>query len=272
MEVEQEKEDEGKDLPVDEQQVQEPSLEDVRNTEAEALRAAFEYDATAEEQEERLPYTEKQIEMLGEKLGVSKLAEKLAEIDRLRVISDKVSGRIGSLYQTVDALRKLQQSTAAVTPSVPPQEVEASMKELEEDYPELAQSLLPILKGLATQRPASEPTPAEPIFRLDPVEAKKDELTLLHEDWQDIVQTPQFKAWKEALPPARRRIAEESWSVPAVAQILDEYKASRKRPPENRKESRTSRLAAAITPSGKSVAGQVEMTLEEAFLAGFKGA
>lgn len=93
----------------------------------------------------------------------------------------------------------------------------------------------------------------------------QDELTMRHEDWREIAESDDYRAWKESLSPAKRKIADESWSVQAVAAVLDEYKASRApKPTQNRQE----RLEAAVTPRGKQTTPA--QTNEDAFAAGFQ--
>lgn len=243
---------------------------DIESAEAAALAEAFARDDAADEvEEEPFPYSEKQLEAMSERLGLKELAAKLEEVDRIRSSTDKVSGRLGSLYQTVDALRK--QSTGK-TSALQDAEVESRLSELKDDYPELAQSLVPILQKMATQSGGGFEPPKEPIFRIDPALAAQDELALRHEDWREVAASPEFSAWKKTLSPTRQRIADESWSVQAVSSLLDEYKAAKaKTAPPARKDSRR-RLESAVAPRGVAKPSTGTATAEQAFLDGFKGA
>lgn len=202
---------------------------------------------------------------LTEKLGIEGLREKIAEVETLKARDSKVFGSLGALKQRLDVLQSAGQQAKSLS--------EDDFEELKAEYPEFAPMLVAGLnralggRAVAANPPQQEPAqeqarPTGPDTAL--VRNMQDELTMRHEDWRDVVQSPGYAAWKGSLSPARQQIADNSWSVGAVAALLDDYKAALAAPKKTRQE----RLEAAIAPKGAAQPTPAQ-TAEDAFVAGF---
>lgn len=208
------------------------------------------------------PTQEELDKALAERLGIASLAE---DLKRLRSSNDKVSGLTGSLKQQIEQFR------SQVSQASPVEISEEDFAELKQEYPELSQTLLPGLSRILSRRVPTQQEQVREVLEDKPVGLSReqlsmqDELTMRHEDWREVTRSDDYRAWVEALPEAKRRVAENSWSVAAAAAVLDEYKASRApKQTQNRQE----RLEAAVTPRGKQTTPA--QTNEDAFTAGFQ--
>lgn len=199
---------------------------------------------------------------------VKDLLAKAAEVDKLKEREAKVFGTLGSLKQSIDAIRsqpQAPQGSQAV-------KLNGALKRLSAEFPEMAAMLSEDLNE-ALQGSGGAPGGMDSQALNDRLEhaGKTMELKMLsmaHRNWQRDVMTPEFEQWKGTLPPDELQIVKDSWDAVAVSAALDKFKEW-KSAATQAKQSRQSRLEAAITPRGNKQPTPV-MSEDDAFLAGFK--
>lgn len=234
---------------------------------------------TGEALDEPQPPTQEELDAeLVERLGLTGVRERLEELDKLKERDAKVFGHLGNLKQQLEEFRtRLPQGAPQSAFEV----TDEDFAELQTDYPDLAAAMKNVLNrafsrgvppadaGVPEQPGAVSPAAPPAVSRTsDAVAMAQDELTVRHEDWREVAASPEFQAWKATLSPARREIAEGSWSVQAVSTLLDEFKAHQAQA-QQQKQARQSRLEAAVTPRGRTQATPAQ-TQEDAFRAGFE--
>lgn len=196
---------------------------------------------------------------------VRALLAKAGEVDKLKERESKVFGTLGALRQSLDALKAQPQQQAAP--------MQLNLRRLQQEYPEMAESLLEDLKeSMAGGTAQFDPSTVDRVVdeRLNSV-TKTYELKLLsmmHKDWRTIPKSPEFEQWKGTLPPDELQVVNDSWDAISVGESLTKFKSWREQTAQS-KQQRQSRLEAAVTPRGTRKPTP-SMTDEDAFVAGFK--
>jgi hypothetical protein len=215
----------------------------------------------------------------------------------LRRVHDTTAGRIGSLKQSIDALKDKAGSGNKMAIK--------QMKRLSEEYPELAQMLMEDLNdasgdGGTTAQPeaqaqgdeqASGDNPgadaaAEPAVQVDPLEhpevqkrlraAEMAIVSAVHPDWRTLPSQPEFTAWTNQLPPAAQQMLANSWESKVMIDAFNDFKdwkAKRDTQAQAQAETnkqRDKRLAGAIPATTGAPTGANAVDDDEAFAAGFK--
>jgi hypothetical protein len=195
------------------------------------------------------------------------LFAKAQEVDRLKEREAKVFGTLGSLKQTLDNLRQQQpQATAKVT--------KESLKRLSAEFPEMAEMLADDLSGLSVQSGSGvDSDVVERVVneRMDRASKEYETklLTVMHRDWKQVVQTPEFTQWKETLPAEQRDVLENGWDAVSIGEGISAFKEWKSKAAQS-SASNKRRLEAAVTP--RSSARAVTMTDDDAFMEGFNKA
>lgn len=225
-------------------------------------------------------------------LTEEQLTAALARNTTLQGTVDKMAGRMGQLMQQIEALRATPPTTAAAQVAL-----DLKLEKLSASFPELANLLREDLQGLQNAQ-AAAPAPAAPpgvtqeqidamlSERLGTTTAKLTEqmevkvLTIMHPDWLQIIQTPQFALFRDnVLPAGVGKQLMESEDSAFISQKLTEFKDWKKASatpvtdiptPPVVPAVRKTRLANAVLPSGGGSATAVVETEEDAFQAGFK--
>ena len=209
-------------------------------------------------------YTESQIK---------DLLQKAAEVDRLREAQAKAFGALGSLKQSIDALRNQPRPSATAVKLT-----KEKLARLGQAFPEMAEMLAEDLSGVLTG--GAEPADTRQYEQLvdqklsqtmqqqqRQMEAKL--LTVMHNDWQQVAASEEFKAWTATLPPQDRQQLAETWDAVFIGSKIAEFKAQANKTAQAN-QSKQRRLAQAITPKGSPT--PPAQTDEDAFFAGFKAA
>lgn len=132
---------------------------------------------------------------------------KVQEVDKLKEREAKVFGTLGSLKQTIDALRQQPQATAFS---------KDRLKRLSAEFPEMAEMLAEDLSGVslagnfdsgAMERVIDE--------RLDRTSKQYETklLSVMHPDWKQVVSTNEFTEWKSSLPDEARVVLDDGWDA-----------------------------------------------------------
>lgn len=273
--------------PVEEPKPEEPDPE----AEAAAARAAAEAEAAAAaeraaaEANSPVTLTKQQMDSIQATLA---LVPQLQQ--QLQQKWDSTAGRIGSIQQTVDALKS--QAGKGQAPTI------KQLKRLQAELPELAALLMedltdafapadgaapdPAPAGQPTERQAQQPAVPTNVLE-DPrvVQVLRDkEMTILdarHPDWRDLRATPEFAEWRHTLPEVAQQMLATSWDSSVMTDAFNDFKAWRAQRSADAEaqadanKQRDKRLEAA-TPATTGAASGVNVVDEDAaFLSGFNG-
>lgn len=199
---------------------------------------------------------------------VKELLNKAAEVDKLKERESKLFGTLGSLKQSIDAIKSQPQA-----PQGSAVKLNGALKRLSAEFPEMAAMLSEDLnEALQGSAGAGGYDNAALDSRLEQ-SSKAMELKLLsmaHRGWEKDVQTPEFAQWKGTLAPDELQIVNDSWDAVSVSAVLDKFKEWKGAATQT-KQVRQSRLEAAITPRGNK-APTPSLSEDDAFIAGFKSA
>lgn len=205
---------------------------------------------------------------------VKALLEKAAEVDKLREQQAKVFGSLGSLKQSIDALRNQPKPTATQV-----QITKDKLSRLGQMFPEMAEMLAEDLNGVLTGGAAAavDTSKFEQEFEQKlqtKLEATQQQfeakvLTLMHPDWKQIVAADEFGKWKQSLAPEVMAELDSSWDAEFIGSKIAEFKDWKSKTATSQQQKR-SRLEQAITPRGTP--NPPAMTDDDAFIRGFKEA
>lgn len=160
------------------------------------------------------------------------LRERIAAIEKER---DEARHRAQSDANRVAALSRKIQSLTTSAPAAPAKKdeepsdaqkaLDAKVKQLREDYPEVAE---PMLELLAAERDKLNAVTQ----KLETVEGDRQQafiqqqealLTEAHPDWRQTVATPDFQSWMEAQPPGIQKLA-ESYDARETSTVITLFK------------------------------------------------
>lgn len=201
------------------------------------------------------------------KAQLDELFEKSKEVDKLRERESKVFGTLGSLKQSIEAIRSQPAATPAARLNL-----EGKLSRLEAEFPEMASILREDLaEAFESAGQTSQSVDVEKVIGDRLAERERAmEIRLVgmrHKDWREVVKTPEFEQWKGTLAPDELENLGNSWNAEEIADGLDKFKSWRDASVEKR-QSRQQKLQAAITPKGGRQA--TTSTETDAFLAGFR--
>lgn len=262
------------------------ATEAAATAQAEADAQAAAAQAQADEANAPVTITKAQLDAIQAQLA------RVPELEgELRRVHDTTAGRIGSLKQSIDALKdKAGQGNKASI---------KQLKRLGEEYPELAAMLVEDLNdasgdgGSAAQPDAqaqAEPAQAEPAtqpaVQADPLEhpavqevLKKKEMAIVdavHPDWRGLPAQPEFNEWKSQLPAAAQEMLANTWKSEVMIDAFNDFKAWRStRAQQAQSQAQTNkqrdkRLAGAIPATTGAPTGANAVDDDAAFEAGFK--
>ena len=230
-----------------------------------------------------------------------------AELDALRAVAgqvtqlqaelkrtnDTTSGRLGSLKQTLDAVKA--QAQQGVKPTF------KQMKRLEGEFPELAKLMSEDLEdafgapAAAAPAAAAEQHQAEDEGKasgdapgaqadVDPLAnphvqkvLKEKEMAIVdeaHPDWRDLSKTPEFTAWKTSLPAAAQQLLVSSWDSKVLKDAFTDFKSwnSKRSAAADANKQRDKRLANAVPATTGAPTGANAIDEDAAFQQGFNSA
>lgn len=194
------------------------------------------------------------------------LLSKFQEVDRLKEREAKVFGTLGSLKQAIDAMRS-QQPTATASFS------KEKFKRLSAEFPEMAEMLADDLSGFALpqQQAGLDISAVQDVINERIEVVKRDQETkllgMVHKDWRQVVQEPEFRAWKGSLAPEAQDVLDNGWDAELIADGLTAFKEWKSKTAQT-KVSKQSRLEAAVAPKTTARTAPVQ-TEDDAFSAGF---
>jgi hypothetical protein len=200
------------------------------------------------------------------------LIAKMPKIDELENMTQaeirKVHGKIGEINRIVQDIQKNQGNNAGVNLSG------VKLKRLQEEYPELAELLSQDLSEsgntTSTTQTANFGEEVAKVREDLSKEMQANLLTIQHRDWHEVIQSPDFAAWKQTLPEADQNVLDNSWNAIELGEKLTQFKSyssQRQAGATQRKQ----RMERAITPKGTTAPiKQLPMTEEDGFAAAFR--
>jgi outer membrane murein-binding lipoprotein Lpp len=177
---------------------------------------------------------------------------KMPEIEQIKGQSAdelrKIHGKIGELNQRLQAL-------AAAPTAANSEAAKAARQKLTDEYPELAETILPLMSGGVSQDQVAQAVKeqisaavAESNQKIEQLQAQV-RLTRAHPDWEEVPQSAAYQAWLPTLQPTVREELLNSWDANLVSKRLSEFKEW-KTNVFTKRQTQQAKLAAAIPPSG----------------------
>lgn len=263
------------------------------DADAQAAAEAAQVEAAAKAQAEaEAPVTLTRAEVEQMKAAAARVEQLQAE---LRKTNDSMAGRMGSLKQSIDALKEKAQGGSRIAIG--------QLKRLEGEYPELAKLLTEDLTEQFGAQAAAEPAKAEPAHgdieveddasgvapganepanaQADPFNDPRVQETLrakdmavvdaAHSDWRTLAMTPDFGYWKATLPAPAQALLDTSWDASVLVPAFNDFKKfQQKRVAANTaSEQRDKRLQNGIPATTGTPTGAHVVDDDAAFMAGF---
>lgn len=223
--------------------------------------------------------------------GLQTQIARLSELEKqIEKRSRDEGGRYGALKQTLEQLQqKVAASPAPGDAAANTADVDEMMKEISEEYPELASSLKGVFsKMLSSKGSAIDPDSVGKLVSEQLKAERKREFDSAlqvviekHTDFYEMRETPEFGAWKQSLSPRERSMFARSEDPAYVSEMLDEFKEWRSKealkavkPPETPAkpvhQKSNARLASAIAPTSGTKTPTGELSSKEAIRAGYE--
>lgn len=195
--------------------------------------------AAEPEIEEPARYTLAEVEALLE----AKLSAYASKTE-LEKAHDRLSGKLGEYNQKLHSM-----ATNRFNPD---------RQRLEAEFPELAEMLFGQGAPEPSQEPAPQPAAAAPSVDVAQLQTSFDQklakevLTLKHEDWTDVVQSPSFTEWTATLEPELANEIATSWDGHFLAKQITAFKKVQAAQAEAAEKARAkvTKLDAAVIPKG----------------------
>lgn len=194
-----------------------------------------------------------------------KKLERIDELDKLKERDAKVFGTLGSLKQSIDAIKSQPQPQTKMNIS------KDSLKRLSTEYPELAEALAGDLSDAMVSQ-SFDSSQVDKVVDARMEKASKDYesklLTVMHPDWKSVVRTDEFATWRNTLSAEDQHDLDNSWDAISLGERFTAFKQWKSKSAQTQ-QSKQQRLEAAITPKGGALPTSKQSD-EDAFLAGFK--
>lgn len=235
---------------------------------AESIQAAYDRIANPNQPAKEALTTETPSEQARTGAQPDEMVELRSQVGRIPDLLkrlDDVNGRYGRLAQRFEEMQQRLATPArsqdAATETA--DDAKELLKDLRDEFPELADKLQSAFSKVIATRGGTSVDPdaigkmvAERMAteRQAATDAAIQELSEAHPDWMQVRETPEFREWKESLPPRARVRFEKSLDPHYVAEMLDQHKewlTSRTRQPSGTTASQASksRLSNAVLPT-----------------------
>lgn len=209
--------------------------------------------------------------------------------DELRKTRDTTAGKLGSLQQTLDAVRT--QAQQGQRPTV------KQLKRLEGEFPELAKLLsedleeafgnstvqLPADQTQGDGRASGGQSPgAAPAAPVDPLSDPKVQQLLrskemaivdaVHPDWRALTQTAEFNQWRASLPTPAQQLLASTWDANVMVPAFKDFKSwsAKRQAAAAANKQRDKRLEHGVPATTGRATGANAVDEDTAFLSGYK--
>lgn len=217
---------------------------------------------------------------------VNELKSKAEQFDKLRKMQDTAFGKIGGIERILSQMQ--QQTPSGVKVEI----TDDIVDDIKEDFPEIAEAQLKVLKRFAEkltgtqplQAPKDEPPAAPAIDPETLVERAKREMaeeTLdgTHEGWREIIGLPdedgnipdtEFRRWLATQDERYQDRVESAYSPAIIGKAVDDFNAYKAKN-QAQVNTRKARIEAAVTPKGTGGHAPSRSSDDDDFEAGFRG-
>jgi chromosome segregation ATPase len=200
--------------------------------------------------------------------------ELLADVPRLKMDLERANRQLGQIPALQSRIDRL---TAQATPREPaPQPKLEKVERLRTELPEIADALDEIVQSVGAQREAKADE-QQPLQRTadapDPVNDAMAALDEARSTWRQDLFSAEFQLWLTRQPEDRRKEVTGTKRADVILKALKEFDQAKPAAPSPNPQasSRTTRMAAAVAPSGTSRRSRAAVDDEEAeFEAGFR--
>lgn len=201
------------------------------------------------------------------------LLARMGELDHLRSQIDRVNGRIGTLMQDVDSVKKAPPALA--TPPVAPIDEAEFVAAYGEDVAKYVEQTVgkrvaefTQAHGAPSQDVVDRITAAEQSLAARQ-EAFQEEinLTLVHSDWRQVVESQQYQAWLQLQAENVRQVANSTERADELGVIIGAFKQTSQRGQSQQRKKQ--RLEGAVVPAGVASSRPEEMTEGDAMKMAF---
>lgn len=205
------------------------------------------------------------------KAQLDELIAKASRVDQLEDRFRKAEGRIGELNQTVQKLTEKPAEPAAPDPEI---------TQFEQDYADIAKATRKLAKqeaeAIIKAAPKSDPALDQKSLQALLEEREKkiradvnvELISMLHEDWGDIVTDQAYKTWLATQPEDVQTTALTTESGVELGRVITQYKAFKGQAQAKTAQNKQ-RLERAVSADGVPGAPAHKPTETDEFLAGF---
>lgn len=204
--------------------------------------------------------------------------ENAAEVDSLKRQLDKAHGRIGELNRHVQQIPSQAAPAAAPGHKVP--ELPPNLKQVEEDYPDVAAYVRALVPQFQQQQEAPPADVQPPVATgaaqavqagPDPMEVELALMDRMHSGWREKIASQEFTLWKASQNAQVQQAFDSAHTADALAAVIGQYDqwATARAAAADKSAKAQARLKAAAVPSGNAPRPQAEPTEQEAFEAAF---
>lgn len=204
----------------------------------------------------------------------SELMAKVSQFEDGKRQIDTLAGHIGGVKQVVESLKQQRKSLSA-----------GQLKRVAAGFPELAEALQSDLSEMGGVDPVDIDKRVESIVEsrvaAKAIEFETKLLRFYHRDWDQVVVSNDFLAWKNQLPEAERTKLDNSNDGQYIADKLTEFKAAKAAQDKaaadaaakaKSSNSRQQRLEAAVPPRGTGAHAPSRSGVPSDFQAGWDSA
>lgn len=202
-----------------------------------------------------------------------RFAEMSAKFNQeLAKVRDTAAGRIGEMQQRMQQMLSQQSSSGGSGLNL----TKDNLKRLSGEYPEIAEMLAEDLSeslklGGQSFDPSIIDQRVEERVSREREEMKKDmekfKLSMIHSDWEDVVQDDKFRTWLGGQPLEFQDRINASWDSREIAGALSAYKEQTQKV-QQQAQQKQKRLEAAV-PTTKATHTAPAPDLNDAFASGF---
>jgi len=201
---------------------------------------------------------------------------RMGELDAMRTHIDRANGRIGTLMQELEALRKAPAPPLAAPASAgTPVDEAAFVEAYGEDVAKYVEQK--VEQRVASMTAANGAPSEEVVNRIIAAEqalAARQEafqqeinLSLEHRDWQQVVNSKEYLAWLQLQPDNVRQVANTTQRADELGAIIGGFKEAATKAQTSARNKQ--RLEGAVVPTGVQSARPEEMTEDDAMRASF---
>jgi chromosome segregation ATPase len=196
---------------------------------------------------------------------LQQISERITTIDNIDYRLKQTERRLGGIQNEFYAAQKAAKEQKEAPTE---QEMKAASKTaeawagLKEDFPEWAEA---IESKIADVKPDIEKIRADIKADLQQGSGTNEDMErrlvgIAHRDWQDVVKSSDYQAWLQGQPQALQQKALYGQTAEDAIEVLDKFKAAKKKPPDNIKDRLEKAVDAPRGPARKPPKSEADLT------------